>query len=351
MDRIKLDIPHRSQWDVPSADLAVGDCGPTCVAMLLNGLGQQVTPDDLYYVIYPDLKDNPGAAVPNKGYTHFGQLARAALAHGLTLERYTYAPGGALESLKTSLQDGSPSIVLVKYVTWRARTGNDFSGAHFVIAVGCDDEHVLVHDPLFGSAYKTKPAKGAFFEWTNDEFKTAWGGFEITENPNYACLTAQRIYSFLEGKPAKEEEKKEEKVGKEHEKKPVDMTAADDAVKRRILALAAYEGAAVPNLDDKAALSYWVYHVGRWGEQIAVHIVKSGDSLWNIAAQHYGQGGKWRAIMAYNELTGSVIAVGQRLEVPLPGLLDVSELIDPTQPAIEEQDGVVKVPAQPKTVG
>lgn len=343
MNQIKLDIPYRSQWDVPDADLAAGDCGPTCVAMLLNGLGKMATPDDLYYAIYPELKTNSAMQIPNMGYTNFSHLFKAAQAYGMSLERFTYAPAGALSSLKASLAAGKPSIALVKYTTWRTKTGNNFNGAHFVVVSGCDDDHVLVHDPLFGPAYKTRRAKGIYYEWTNDEFKTAWGGFSLAENPNYACLTSETAFPFVEGGKGKEDkiEKEDHPVVIVDPVKPDDHIPPLAAIKRRIIALAAFEAVPAPNLDDPTSLNYWAYHVGKWGEEIAVHTVKSGDSLWNIAAQYYGQGSKWRAIMVFNELSNSMIAVGQRLEIPLPGRLDVGEAFDPTRPASDEQDGTV----------
>lgn len=346
MNLVKLNVPYRSQWDVPDANLAVGDCGPTCVAMLLNGLGKTATPNDLYYVIYPELKNAPNKQVPNKGYTNFGQLFKLAQAYGVMLDRFTYAPGGALNNLKASIVAGKPSIALVKYATWRAKTGNNFDGAHFVVAVGCDDDHVLVHDPLFGSGYGTDRAKGAYFEWANDEFKTAWGGFAITENPNYACLTTEAIIPFVAGAEPSPDTGTDGKTGQTtsgEEPQPVNVTPLPllAELKRRIVALAAYEVTPAPNLDDPVSLNYWSFHVGQWGAQIALHIVNSGDSLWSIAAQYYGQGGKWRAIMAYNELPNSVLSVGQRLEIPLPGRLDVGDTLDPTRQASEEQDAKV----------
>jgi hypothetical protein len=318
--------------------------------MLVNGLGKAATPDDLYYVIYPDLKTNPAMQIPNMGYTNFSHLFKAAEAYSLSLERFTYAPAGALGSLKASLAEGKPSIALVKYATWRTKTGNNFSGAHFVVVSGCDDDHVLVHDPLFGPAYKTKREKGIFFEWTNSEFKTAWGDFAITENPNYACLTSETAFPFIEGEDGKEEKKEKEK--EEHPVVIVDPVKPDDhtrlplleEIKRRIIALAAYEAVPFPNLDDPASLAYWSYHVGKWGEEIAVHVVKSGDSLWNIAAQYYGQGSKWRAIMAFNDLRNNMISVGQQLEIPLSGRLDVGDTFDPTRLATDEQDATVSRP-------
>ncbi len=339
MSRIKLDIPYRSQWAVPDADLAVGDCGPTCVAMLLNGQGNAVTPDDLYLVLYPELKTNPGMAVPNKGYTNFGHLFKAAQAHNLTLKRFTYSPAGALNSLKASLAEGKPSIALVKYTTWRKKTGNNFDGAHFVLVVGSDDDKVYVHDPLFGSAYGTRPENGTYFEWTNDEFKTAWGGFSIEENPNYACLTSEVAFPFKRGSapPKKPVKPKDTDT-------PVDQIPLLADLKRRILALAAYENAPVPNLDDPVTLNYWAYHVGKWGAEVTVHVVENGDSLWTVAGSYYGQGSKWRAIAAYNALPNSMIAIGQHLEIPMPGQLDVSDIHDPTVPAVEEMEGAVPLP-------
>ncbi len=338
MNRIKLDIPYRSQWDVPDADLAAGDCGPTCVAMLVNGLGKAVTPDDLYYVIYPDLKTNPAMSIPNMGYTNFSHLYKAAQAYDLTLRRFTYTAAGGLSSLKVSLAEGKPSIALVKYATWRAKTGNNFSGAHFVVVSGCDDDHVLVHDPLFGSAYKTKRDTGIYFEWTNDEFKTAWSGFAVTENPNYACLTTEDVFAFVEGG----EEKKEQPIVIVDPVKPDDhRLPLLEELKRRIVALAAYEGVPTPNLDDPTSLAYWAYHVGYWGEDVTVHVVGAGDSLWTIAGKYYGQGSKWLAIMAFNGLRNNMIRAGQRLDIPLPGRLDVGETFDPTREALEEQEGAV----------
>ncbi len=346
MPVVKLNIPHRSQWAVPDADLAAGDCGPTCVAMLLNGLDIPVTPDDLYADIYPELKTNPAMKIPNLGYTNFTHLFTAATAHGLTLKRFTYSPAGALKSLKASIDEGKPSIALVMYTTWRAKTHNSFDGAHFVVAVGYNDDHVYVHDPLFGSAYHTEPEDGAYFQWTDDEFKTAWSGFTPGDNPNYACLTAQSTFPFLEGAAPDDVDTGE----KEDERETVHTFTSQGRLpllaelKRRIMALAAYEGASAPNLDDAATLNYWAYHVGKWGETAEIHVVKDGDSLWNIAAEHYGQGSKWHAIMAFNELPNSMIAVGQRLEIPLPGQLDVSELLDPTTPAHDELEGSVPLP-------
>ena len=77
MGLVKLNIPYRSQW-ADDAKNHETDCGPTCVAMILNGVGISSTPDGLYQHI------------PGKGYsdyTNFIELRKAAEAKGLQLKR------------------------------------------------------------------------------------------------------------------------------------------------------------------------------------------------------------------------------------------------------------------------
>jgi 5'-nucleotidase/UDP-sugar diphosphatase len=47
------------------------------------------------------------------------------------------------------------------------------------------------------------------------------------------------------------------------------------------------------------------------------YTVKKGDTLWQIAASHYGDGKKWREIASANPgLTPSALRVGQTIELP-----------------------------------
>lgn len=47
------------------------------------------------------------------------------------------------------------------------------------------------------------------------------------------------------------------------------------------------------------------------------YIVKSGDSMWKIATYYYGAGSKYKQILEFNNLTSSVLRVGQSLRIPL----------------------------------
>ena len=47
-----------------------------------------------------------------------------------------------------------------------------------------------------------------------------------------------------------------------------------------------------------------------------VYIVKKNDTLWGIASKYYGYGIKWRIIYDYNNLSSTILRVGQKLIIP-----------------------------------
>ena len=47
-----------------------------------------------------------------------------------------------------------------------------------------------------------------------------------------------------------------------------------------------------------------------------VYIVKKNDTLWDIASKYYGYGIKWRIIYDYNNLSSTILRVGQKLIIP-----------------------------------
>lgn len=49
---VKLSVPYRSQWD-EDANTHSADCGPTCVAMILNFKQVNITPNKVYNFIPP----------------------------------------------------------------------------------------------------------------------------------------------------------------------------------------------------------------------------------------------------------------------------------------------------------
>ena len=47
-----------------------------------------------------------------------------------------------------------------------------------------------------------------------------------------------------------------------------------------------------------------------------VYTVKKNDTLWGIASKYYGYGIKWRIIYDYNNLSSTILKVGQKLIIP-----------------------------------
>lgn len=49
---------------------------------------------------------------------------------------------------------------------------------------------------------------------------------------------------------------------------------------------------------------------------VTVYTVKKNDTLWGIASKYYGYGIKWRIIYDYNNLSSTILRVGQKLIIP-----------------------------------
>ena len=47
-----------------------------------------------------------------------------------------------------------------------------------------------------------------------------------------------------------------------------------------------------------------------------IYTVKKNDTLWGIASKYYGYGIKWRIIYDYNNLSSTILRVGQELIIP-----------------------------------
>ncbi|MCP4421220.1 MAG: hypothetical protein GY805_31805, partial [Chloroflexi bacterium] len=175
----KLEIPYRSQWD-NDAKFNDSDCGPTCVAMILNHYNISITPDGVYNFLPPKEPTD---------FTYINELISVFKAHQITAQNFQYdTKATAMHHLRTKIDAGRPLIVLVKYQPWMAATGNHYEWGHFVVVTGYDSTHVMMHDPLFGMwAIRSK---GAHFALPNDLFAAGWGGFTANENPNWVCIIA-----------------------------------------------------------------------------------------------------------------------------------------------------------------
>ncbi|GJM42737.1 MAG: hypothetical protein DHS20C20_30190 [Ardenticatenaceae bacterium] len=331
MTEKKLQIPYRSQWDQDAKDHSA-DCGPTSVAMLLNGKRVAITPDELYTYIGVRPK-----------YTSLSDLKNAAWGAGqLTLTFKAYGNASqALRELKRNIDEGHAFIALAKYKPWVAITGNNFEYGHFLVVTGYDDSHVYVHDPLFRRG--PQGSKGEYFRFTNKQFLDGWGGFNPSENPNFGGLIPDYSYPFVSGVEEVEEvtavsTPTETKQGADA---ALNALAIDGELRRRILSLAAYEGENAPNLEDGETAVYWLNHVGEWGKQVEIHTVVHGNTYSGIARRYYSDSLRWRAIQVFNNQSTAQLYVGQRLEIPLPATAQ-AEAAGPRTAAIAHPK--VKVP-------
>jgi uncharacterized protein YvpB len=181
---IKLDVPYTSQFD-ETARTHNADCGPTCMAMMLNANkspAEHVTVDELY-----------ARHLQNKGvgeFTSLPEMVTIGQREGLAIQRTSFSDGtDALEGLRGLVRQGIPFVALVNYAKWDEIAKNNFTSGHFVVVTGFDEDHVFVHDPLFRG---TRRSLGEFFVWRNQLFLDGWGSGHEIGNPNFTALVPDK---------------------------------------------------------------------------------------------------------------------------------------------------------------
>ncbi|MCP5095781.1 MAG: LysM peptidoglycan-binding domain-containing protein, partial [Chloroflexi bacterium] len=297
-------IPYRSQWDA-DAQTHSADCGPTCMAMILNYHGKDISPDGVYAHLPPKEKDE---------FTLFHEMIKGVRKNnvGTAYKKYDNRNQG-LTGLRANINAGKPMIALVKYSPWREATGNKFDWGHFVVVTGYDDAHIYVNDPLFG-LWRSR-FRGKDLKLTHDLFCAGWGGFNPNNNPNWACAVVDAVgdeTAVVESAPPPP-------PPKPITPKPSTSANTMDDVNRRIRALAAYRWAEEPNFNDPAALKPWQDNLGDWGLTYDKYKVQSGDRLSGLAARHYDGQHRWYAIKAYNNMTRDGLWVGETILIPNNG--------------------------------
>lgn len=289
-----LNLAHKSQYD-PDAAASRNDCGPACLAMLLNGLGVAATTDAVF--------QRTGAAAD--GYVSMAQLMRVGESYGAPLE---FRKGWKLGDLRARIDLARPMIALVHYGAFSelepgVSTQSPFRGPHFVLVVGYDDDSVVVNDPLWTGPRREE---GAFRRWPNAVWAQAWGRCHEDCDPQGRCNPDQAVLISVRGLSSAL-----------RAQVPADLI-------RRLRAKAAFDGQPEPNLSQPASLDRQRQALGAWGRRTTAHRVLSTDTLWRLARAYYGDGEKLKVIQLFNGLAPSdVIHDGQVLLIPEPVLSGV----------------------------
>lgn len=284
-----LTVPYKSQFD-PDAGQSRNDCGPTCLAMLLNALGLAATTDAVF--------QRTGAVAD--GYVSMAQLMRVGESYGAPLE---FRRDWTLGELHARINLARPVIALVHYAAFSelepgVSTQSLFKGPHFVLVVGYDDEHVVVHDPLWMGARREE---GAYKRWPIAVWDEAWGRCHEDCDPQGRCNPDRAVLISVRGLSRSL-----------RAQVPADLV-------RRMRARAAFEGQPEPNLTRPESLDQHRRALGQWGRRTVAHRVAPTDTLWRLAKAYYGDGEKLTVIQRFNGLADAdVIHDGQVLLIPEP---------------------------------
>jgi nucleoid-associated protein YgaU len=184
-----LDVPYRSQWD-DDANKSNTDCGPACLAMVLGFYSEQTGINELLRA----------TGAPPGQYVSFGQLQRVARGFGV---KFQYGAGYSLNDLKNWIDEGKPSIALIRYSYWSQiepgiSTQDTFKGPHFVVVVGYGEGNIYINDPNYWPPRREEGHKKA---WSEVLFDQAWShvGTPSSRNPNNSVIvpTSGKLYDTI----------------------------------------------------------------------------------------------------------------------------------------------------------
>ncbi len=173
----RLTVPWIGQnTTLTTDDYSNSDCGPACVAMWLNFVGRVVTVDQV----------SQATGLPRDyRFTLPATLIKAAGFYGLTLERVI---GFTIDALKYEIDKRVPCIVLVHYGSLPKRSSQTFTGGHWLIIVGYDEQGFIYHDP-----YWPDSSGGAFLHATYAQLSKAMQDCIIDGNtPNQGLRSRAR---------------------------------------------------------------------------------------------------------------------------------------------------------------
>jgi predicted double-glycine peptidase len=128
-------------------------------------------------------------------FTSLSEMETIGQQENLSIQRTSFADETqALEGLRVLIRQGIPLVALVNYAKWDEIAKNNFTSGHFVVVTGIDEDHVLVHDPLFRGPRRSL---GEFFVWRNQVFLDGWGSGHEIGNPNFTILVPDKQVSRM----------------------------------------------------------------------------------------------------------------------------------------------------------
>lgn len=310
-------IPYKSQYDDDASEYR-NDCGPACVAMILNGLGIHVTTNTVFR----------RSGADRNAYVSVTQMIRAAATYDVDFD-YFYP--WSMDQLKHAISQGMAPICLVHYGAWRnsGLTQSSFKGPHFVVVVGFDEEFIYVNDPLW---WGTRRYEGEHRKLTHKQFEGAWSTASYDGNRNYSGIYCKdRLPLDLTGVDDPYPEPPDPPTPPEPPPFLVDPLLA-----RQILAWAAYYNVPLSPLDSQAVVTAYTDAMGDWGLRIEVHEVQMEDTMPLLALRYYDDPLKWQVITYFNGmLSADTIHDEDVLLIPEP-------IIKPVEiPPAEQPSGVV----------
>ena len=165
-----LSIIYKSQWD-NDASGSNDDCGPACLAQILNFYGENVTTDEIFW--------KTGAA--SNALITFAQLYRAISSYGYNYELFT---NSNRDKIKELINKGIPAVALVHYGNLSTRQ-DTYTGPHFIVIRGFSDKGVYTNDPDFWGVRRNE-GNNHLYTW--QEFELAWKNCSLDGNPVNSLL-------------------------------------------------------------------------------------------------------------------------------------------------------------------
>jgi len=173
-----LSIIYKSQWD-NDASGSNDDCGPACLAQILNFYGENVTTDEIFW--------KTGAA--SNALITFAQLYRAISSYGYNDELFI---NSNRDKIKELINKGIPAVALVHYGNLSTRQ-DTYQGPHFIVIRGFSDKGVYTNDPDFWGVRRNE-GNNHLYTW--QEFELAWKNCSLDGNPVNSLLAIYKKESM-----------------------------------------------------------------------------------------------------------------------------------------------------------